>query len=140
MEEFYKKNKLNFECLKGCIDCCKREGLVYFSPEEIKTTSKFLKISPEEFISKYLFEFDGDFLASEISPESPCPFLEARGCKIQEVKPHQCSSYPLWPEVVESQDNWESEASLCPGINKGNRAFSIAEIERSLKKEKENPV
>ena len=56
-------------------------------------------------------------------------------CKVHEVKPLQCRTWPFWSSVIESKDTW-IEASrgpeLCPGIgiedSEGKHTYTEVEI------------
>ena len=40
-----------------------------------------------------------------------CVFLSKEGqCGIYEARPIQCSTYPWWPSLLESEEAWEDEA------------------------------
>jgi Fe-S-cluster containining protein len=69
-------------------------------------------------------------------PEKNCLFLEDKQCKIYEVRPHQCRTWPFWPENMK-KSLWEREiAPVCSGIGKG-RLFSADEIEEIIRCERE---
>ena len=66
-----------------------------------------------------------------------CIFLGENGCSIYEGRPLQCRTYPFWPSIVESRENWESEKRSCPGIGKGP-IINKDTIEELLEKGREN--
>ena len=71
--------------------------------------AQFLSLSEQEFIDQYtrLRQYR-DGLALLDKPNGECIFLEGRDCKVQPVKPHQCSGFPNtwnfpgWREVCEA--------------------------------------
>jgi len=42
-----------------------------------------------------------------------CVFLDPFGqCSIYDVRPVQCRTYPFWPSLLESKEDWDNEAVL----------------------------
>lgn len=77
-----------------CLDCgnCCRTSVTDFTKGDIKRAAKHLNITPKGFIKQYLIEdIDGTY----ITITTPCPMLnEDNTCKIYEVRPKVCESYP----------------------------------------------
>jgi Fe-S-cluster containining protein len=48
-----------------------------------------------------------------------CSLWGPGGCSAYEDRPIQCSTYPFWASVVDSDASWRSEARSCPGIGSG---------------------
>jgi Fe-S-cluster containining protein len=50
-----------------------------------------------------------------------CVFLEGNHdrCAIYRSRPHQCRSFPFWPEVLESEWSWKLFSKTCPGMDRG---------------------
>lgn len=84
-----------YDCQR-CGNCCRWPGLVKLREEEIEKISHFLKINPFDFIQEFceiLPSRGGLGLISR--PNHECIFLEGKNtCKIQPVKPDQCSGFP----------------------------------------------
>ena len=73
-------------------------------------------------------DFREKYIRAEISPENgdlsqtwmclkrkegACIFLDPVGkCGIYDVRPVQCSTYPFWPSLVESSEDWLEESVL----------------------------
>lgn len=78
------------DCL-ACGNCC-RSTVTDFSTSDIKRVSKHLGVSKKSFIKTYLMqEYDGTYITNN----APCPFLEEDNkCKIYDVRPEVCQSYP----------------------------------------------
>ena len=134
---------LMFNCLGPvCRACCAGEpGYVWLIGEDADKISSYLSISVKEFFFNYTFKYKGRISLKEKS-SGDCIFLSVKrneGCKIYEVRPAQCRAYPFWPEILLSRENWDLEASYCPGINLGNRLVTYEEIEKS-KEEKLPPL
>ncbi|MES2309003.1 MAG: YkgJ family cysteine cluster protein [Verrucomicrobiota bacterium] len=91
-------NPVYYECQR-CGNCCRWPGVVRLKENEIEPIADFLKIDPLDFVQDYceiLPDRGGLGLISR--PNHECIFLEGKNsCKIQSVKPSQCSGFPnLW--------------------------------------------
>jgi Fe-S-cluster containining protein len=107
---------LPFHCTE-CGKCCRTQGSVYMSPSEVEKASFFLQISIAAFLETYASRT----LQEKDSEETPwvrlinnndgaCIFLNANNqCNIYEVRPVQCSTYPYWPSIMESEKKWNAE-------------------------------
>ena len=77
-----------------CLDCgnCCRTSVTDFTKGDIKRAAKHLGMTPKGFIKDYLMQdVDGTY----ITMSAPCPMLNADNtCKIYEVRPAVCESYP----------------------------------------------
>ncbi|MDO4728982.1 MAG: YkgJ family cysteine cluster protein [Bacteroidota bacterium] len=80
----------DIDCL-SCANCCKTTGPL-FTNKDIEKISKFFKISPQQFIDKYLrIDEDNDYVLQQL----PCPFLDADNyCSIYAYRPKACAEYP----------------------------------------------
>lgn len=79
----------SINCL-DCANCCKTT-VTTFTQEDINKASKHLGESKKEFIRKYLINDMDEYTTIT----TPCPFLlDDNKCKIYEVRPHACSSFP----------------------------------------------
>jgi len=83
------------ECEGNC--CIGESGYIWVNKEEIKNISKFLGISEEEFIKTYLIKVGYKYSIKEKKYKDgyACIFFE-NGCKIYDVRPTQCRTYPFW--------------------------------------------
>jgi Fe-S-cluster containining protein len=94
------------------------------SPEEVIAASDFMNMTSTIFIENYAVkELDGTFeskqnvpwimLADKTTVIGPaCIFLdtETNHCQIYQARPIQCSTYPFWSDIMESEYNWNIEA------------------------------
>ena len=104
---------MEFKC-KKCGNCCNCDGYLFVDLKDVVNISKFLKITSDEFILKYLTKDDDDrFYVSNIN--KVCVFYE-NGCTIYDVRPWQCRSYPYWYNIVKSKKNWNKESTFCKGM------------------------
>jgi Fe-S-cluster containining protein len=109
-----------FECQPGCVNCCARPGEVYLTEEDRDRIAAYLELSVEEFAERYGAPDDGDGLRLSIPEEQSCHFLEADGCRIHDVKPLQCQTFPFWPETVSTRKAWKGLRGYCPGVGVGD--------------------
>lgn len=81
-------NQIN--CLE-CANCCKTTGPL-FTEKDIDRIAKLLRLSPQQFIAKYLVkDEDNDWILQTL----PCPFLgEDNYCTIYESRPKACKEFP----------------------------------------------
>jgi Fe-S-cluster containining protein len=82
---------------------------VKVSGGDIAAIATFLGMDERAFIEKFTrLRPSRDGLALIDQPDGACVFLEGRDCRIQPVKPHQCSGFPNtwnfpgWREVCEA--------------------------------------
>ncbi len=109
---------MRFECQNGCVRCCEEKGFVYLSEADIPRIAKYLGMEQEEFERHYVFRTKN--LRRFRKPrKAECSFLSASGCSIHPVKPTQCRTFPLWPEILEDEQELAETAKRCPGIGEG---------------------
>lgn len=109
---------LRFECQRGCVKCCEREGYVYFTETDLKNAAKHLKMSPKAFEKKYIYRTTHQRRLRKLGKQQ-CVFLTPEGCSIHDVKPTQCRLFPFWPTLVANTREWNATAKWCPGIGQG---------------------
>lgn len=129
-EPWYREG-LRFECIQ-CGRCCTGSGIVWVSPEECAAIADLLDLPRDVLVREYLVECEHGFVLRS-HPDTSCVMLRDDRCTIYQARPLQCRSYPFWAEILESSEAWLSEASRCPGIDRG-RLWSFREIrERMLR-------
>jgi len=149
-EPWYAPAGLQFTCTQ-CGNCCTGgPGYVWASDVEIRRLAEYLKVSPDEVVEKYCRKIDGRFSFTERLNHGnyDCVFLKEekierparnaagqdeqvvhtkRTCTIYPVRPLQCRTWPFWPELLSSPENWNRAAKRCPGMNTG-RTYSLPQI------------
>ena len=67
-------------------------------------------------------------------PNGDCIFFdrEIKGCKLYEVRPVQCRTWPFWNCNIDRPNSWKKTAKFCPGCNKGDQ-HPVEEIEEKRK-------
>ena len=99
-----------FHCVR-CGACCRWEGPVRVSEQEIDAIARFLGIPVKDFIRDHtVLTSDRRSLSLRENPDGSCCYYDpsARSCRIQAVKPKQCRDFPL----VWNFPGWEK---LCAG-------------------------
>lgn len=120
---------LCFSCTQ-CGDCCRHEeGYVWVTKKDIARIAEFLGIDEATMTRTYVRRV-GRRLSLVEKPNLDCVFWKS-GCSIYPVRPSQCRTYPFWPEIIESRDEWEEESNSCPGIG-GDRRYAVEEIRALL--------
>lgn len=119
---------LRFACTL-CGNCCTGpEGYVLFSPDEAAALASHLGLSLDEFTARYTKSTVlGPSLSEVQTPNGfDCVFLDRTSipgkavCGVYRHRPAQCRSWPFWPRLLKSRDDWDRASRSCPGINKGN--------------------
>lgn len=101
--------------------CCKGDGFVFLSGEDIKAISSFLQLEKEVFLEKYTVAFYNKVTLKslKINGEVVCCFLSKGGfCEIYPARPLQCRTFPFWDSMKDLSLKELSE--LCPAIKKNN--------------------
>jgi len=115
-----------FEC-KRCARCCR--GIpVNLTDEEVATLCKHLRITAEEFDSRFI-----DHRALALYIKSPCPFLDGNRCTVYERRPLVCRLYPFNPGM--------SMSATCPMgaeiARRGEEEFPMDKLVKKFKVSKE---
>src|SRR6266545_2881733 len=107
-----------FECQAGCTKCCRQQGIVYVTEDDIRRGAAFLGLTRKAFERQYVFRTR--YVRRLRKPRNAqCYFLREGGCGIHPAKPTQCRIFPFWPELVESHEDWAKTAEYCPGMSAG---------------------
>lgn len=118
-----KKNLiLEFSC-KGCGNCCKEKGYVFFNESDISKAAKYLNLNPLVFINKYLDYDDSLGHHIKVDGEKRCHFLDEKDkCIIHKAKPTQCETFPYWKEYTDKNGNLISDKfnRHCKGVKVKN--------------------
>jgi hypothetical protein len=79
------------DCLT-CANCCKTTSPI-FTDKDIARIAKHLRLKEHQFIEKYLYRDEDEFMVLQ---KSPCAFLDLADntCFIYDVRPKACSEYP----------------------------------------------
>jgi Fe-S-cluster containining protein len=111
-----------FKCT-GCGKCCTGNPTSHYvelTSGEAENIRRSLGISHSWFIRRYLVALTDNTHGIRIEQNRQCVFLDKKkGCKIYELRPRQCRSYPFWPEILHSRSAWKEEARRCEGIGQG---------------------
>jgi len=90
MQELHDKEFEKTDCL-SCANCCKTSSPI-FTNKDIARISKHFKMKERDFVDKYLFRDEDDFMVLQ---DAPCAFLSKdNSCSIYSVRPKACSEYP----------------------------------------------
>jgi len=116
-----KVDGIDFEC-KKCGACCKWEGVVIVTPEDIQGMSDHLSLDIEDFLKRYTKKHGKDTVLKNKPDSSSCVFLKDNKCDIWDAKPKQCGDFP------------KKFDKRCPGFNIVNRSASMSDkYERAVK-------
>lgn len=125
---------LRFECQPECGQCCTselREGSLFLEPDDLGRLARHLGLTERDFVRRYTVDEGEGELELAMDGDGSCPFLERALCRVYEVRPLQCRTYPFLPRdgftPVESSYTWRYEKQFCPGIGQG-RLYTKEEI------------
>ena len=123
MQSIIKKEGFDFAFdIRACEscegNCCIGEsGYVWVNPKEIDAIASYLQLSTEDFKKAHLRKVSYRYSLKEVEIKESyvCDFfdLEKKQCRIYEVRPSQCRSFPFWDYFKQHQEEVEKE---CPGI------------------------
>lgn len=104
--------------------CCTGEsGYIFVSLNEMENIAKFLNISFEDFLLRYIKKVGYRFSLIEkaLKNEYACVFFDSmsKRCLIYEVRPKQCRDFPFW-EVYLEKENLPQLLKECKGVKKKN--------------------
>jgi Fe-S-cluster containining protein len=113
------KDGLTFRCT-ACGACCTGEpGHVWVTKEEVAAMARALGTSPRAFSRRHVRRV-GRRLSLREREHGDCVMLDGTRCRVYEAKPARCSTFPFWPDVLESPATWEETAERCEGIGEGD--------------------
>lgn len=88
-----------FHC-ERCGNCCRGDGVVILLPDDVERIAAFLGLKRKEFLAQYTHRVSGirhPCLLDKDDEAISCIFLEEGGCAVNDVKPHQCATFPsVW--------------------------------------------
>jgi Fe-S-cluster containining protein len=138
---YHHQAKLKFTCT-GCGRCCigRANDYVMLRDEEAEHIRKELGLGNDWFQRRYLVHLHNGHKGIRLNQDGRCPFLlQDGGCRIYRTRPTQCRTYPFWPEIVASKQDWHAEASRCEGINQGE-TWSVEKIDHLLAQDPESNI
>jgi len=127
---------LHFECT-GCGQCCTGSpGYIWVNETEIEQIAAHLNLSVKDFARRYLRKIKGEFSLLEMPETYDCIFLKEKKCQIYSIRPTQCRTFPWWPRLLKTKEEWEKAASFCEGIRPAAPLVKLDVIEeqRDLQK------
>lgn len=111
------KEGLKFGCT-ACGRCCQNEGEVWLDADEFADLSTNLKEDPKSVLDKYAEKTMSGWvkMKNQVSDDPKvndrCIFLgeDGKQCSIYESRPIQCRTYPFWPRLLSTSEEWSKEA------------------------------
>lgn len=124
--EHWYANGLRFQCTQ-CGRCCTGSpGYVWVDDAEILAIAEHLDRPVGEVRLMHTRLARGRVSLREHA-NGDCIYLDpqTRLCRVYEVRPKQCRTWPFWNSNVASPEAWEQTKQVCPGAGQG--AFVSAE-------------
>lgn len=125
------RDSVRFEC-RGCGDCCRVHGeyaYVCLTAADRKRLARHLGLSGRELIRTVCVRIDGHYYIGQ--SERQCRFLEGNRCSIYPARPHQCRSWPFWPDNLNAEAWKKNVRSVCPGAGPAGTSRTEAADETS---------
>jgi uncharacterized protein len=133
MSKTFWQDGLRFECTK-CSACCRHDpGFVFLSAVDLRKLLDYSGLHLQVFLQMYVKKVDtgsGFWLSLREKPNNDCILWDSNGCTMYDARPIQCSTYPFWDGVIESNTVWSRESLDCPGIDRGSIIVASDILER----------
>ena len=99
-------SKANLNC-SICDRCCKYRGDIRLTPINVLEISKYLKISPKNFLEKYTIELEDEppeIVIKAVGEDKRCIFNNSKNykCMVHKFRPMQCVVFPLYPVDIKN--------------------------------------
>ena len=102
---------ISYQCQR-CTNCCRWPGDVVLEEDEVQKIADFLEMPLYDFV-RDLTRLRGNRQGLSLidrEGSDTCIMLEGNSCKLQAVKPHQCSGFPnQW-----NFKNWQEKCEAKP--------------------------
>ena len=129
IEQEWYADGLCFQCT-GCGNCCTGPpGNVWFTEDEGRAIAASLGLEEKKFLRRFARRVGRRWSLTERKTEHgyDCIFLDretapgSTRCRIYDVRPTQCRTWPFWRENLDSPDTWASAKAdtPCPGMDTG---------------------
>jgi Fe-S-cluster containining protein len=118
-EDGYNFSFMSSACASCGGACCIGEsGYIWVNYKEIEAISEYLKMSIEDFAKEYLIRAKNRYSLKEFKVKElgyACIFFDTqkRACKIYDVRPKQCRTFPFWEQFKSDTKELVKE---CPGV------------------------
>ncbi len=131
-----------FEC-KRCSRCCRKEpGIVMLTEKDVNGLLNNLNMELKVFIEKCcreVYRDDKIYIGLKEKSNYDCIFWGSNGCIVYKDRPVQCRTFPFWPGLGQSEEDWVHEKKRCPGLDSGGDTFTL-EQKMSMYMEEKNAV
>jgi len=120
-QPLFRRRPLHFQCTR-CGACCSGNAdyHVFLEMDRAEKIRVFMGLSRSWFRRRYLTMVDG-MLALQSRDDGRCILLgKDDRCRVYQVRPVQCATYPFWPELVKTAKAWKQEMRRCEGIDCGD--------------------
>ena len=111
---------LRFRCA-GCGGCCTGDpGYVWVNKAEIQELAEAVDLQIAAFQKAFLRRVGRRWSLVEL-PSGDCIFYERikRRCKVYQVRPRQCRTWPFWASNIRTPADWDATCRECPGAGRG---------------------
>ena len=110
-------------------------GLVKMKSKQLRIILKYLLKNLVDVI--YAMLTDG-CLSSNFPKHLTAFFLKNKQCQIYPVRPTQCQTFPWWPQIMASEEEWNKTARQCEGIRAEAPTVPFEIIQEQLDRQKKS--
>ena len=126
---------LSFECTQ-CGHCCSGSpGYVWLTIEDMERMAEHMGLGFDDFTRTHVRRVGSRYSLVE-KANYDCVFLTRdergrAGCRMYEVRPMQCRTWPFWDDNLKSPAAWERAEGNCPGMRDAKApVYELAHIEK----------
>jgi len=106
----------HFQCQQSG-NCCRAEGYVYVTPDDVAGMAAILGVSVAVFRETYVVQDEGWDVVASPSHRPNC-FLDSENrCQVYAARPRYCRDYPGCPDVWPDRE-FSAHLKKCPGLQK----------------------
>ena len=110
---------LRFACT-ACGDCCGGEpGYIWVTPEDVRRMAEVIGMDLESFHYEYVRRVGNRLTLTEARDGYCVMYKHGVGCRVYDVRPVQCRTYPWWSRTLANRQSWDDESKRCRGMNHG---------------------
>jgi uncharacterized protein len=86
---------------------------VFLTAADRRRLARHLGLDGRRFIRTVCVRIDGNYYIGDSGRQ--CRFLENGKCSVYPARPHQCRSWPFWPDLLDAAAWRDRVRSVCPG-------------------------
>jgi len=118
-----------FQC-QNSGNCCRADGIVVASPQEVEKMATLLKLDISTFLNRYTKRKNGWTIIADKNFRQNCFLDHCNKCSIYDARPKACRTYPNWDYIWKSDEVLLREAAQCKGLNQAIESVQIENVQK----------